>query len=67
MPMNKHGYDIIGDIHGCADTLELLLAKLGYMQINGVYSHAVDLHKILINFRHLFAFKIDPLYREAQK
>ncbi|GFG72203.1 metallophosphoesterase [Mycolicibacter senuensis] len=28
------GYDIIGDVHGCADKLEALLTKLGY-QING--------------------------------
>ena len=24
------GYDIIGDVHGCADELETLLARLGY-------------------------------------
>ncbi len=28
--MTPKGYDIIGDIHGCANTLELLLQKLGY-------------------------------------
>jgi len=27
------GYDIIGDVHGCAKTLELLLIKLGYENI----------------------------------
>ncbi len=28
----EHGpFDIIGDVHGCADELELLLAKLGYV------------------------------------
>jgi hypothetical protein len=32
-------YDIIGDIHGYADHLELLLDKLGYTKVHGVYSH----------------------------
>lgn len=32
-------YDIIGDIHGYADHLELLLDKLGYKKVHGVYSH----------------------------
>jgi len=32
-------YDIIGDIHGHADTLEKLLQKLGYQLQNGIYSH----------------------------
>ena len=35
-----HGpFDIIGDIHGCCDELELLLDKLGYVKTDGVYSH----------------------------
>jgi hypothetical protein len=34
------GYDIIGDVHGCANTLEKLLHKLGYREKNGVYRHA---------------------------
>lgn len=33
------GYDLIGDIHGCCLSLELLLDKLGYTKVNGVYSH----------------------------
>jgi hypothetical protein len=33
------GYDIIGDVHGCAITLERLLQKLGYKKIQGVYQH----------------------------
>ncbi|SNY58396.1 Calcineurin-like phosphoesterase [Arsukibacterium tuosuense] len=33
-------YDIIGDIHGHADELELLLAKLDYQRIDGVWQHA---------------------------
>lgn len=30
-------YDIIGDIHGCADKLEGLLLKLGYLERQGAY------------------------------
>jgi hypothetical protein len=35
------GYDIIGDVHGCADQLEALLAKLGYETTGGAaeYRH----------------------------
>ena len=33
------GYDIIGDIHGCARTLENLLEQMGYRKRNGVYHH----------------------------
>lgn len=32
-------YDIIGDIHGYADTLQAMLLKLGYSINQGVYSH----------------------------
>ncbi|MFS8082555.1 MAG: metallophosphoesterase [Ginsengibacter sp.] len=31
--------DLIGDIHGHADTLEKLLQKLGYTKTNNYYSH----------------------------
>lgn len=34
-----HGYDIIGDIHGCALTLERLLEQMGYARRQGVYEH----------------------------
>jgi hypothetical protein len=34
------GYDIIGDIHGCADALRALLQKLGYQLHEGVYRYA---------------------------
>lgn len=34
------GYDLIGDIHGCAQTLERLLSQLGYSKRNGVYQQA---------------------------
>ena len=33
------GYDLIGDIHGCAKTLERLLSTLGYRQQAGVWLH----------------------------
>ncbi len=32
-------YDIIGDIHGYAKTLEHLLRKMGYVKIKGIYRH----------------------------
>lgn len=32
-------YDIIGDIHGYAESLEQLLSKLNYIRINGVYQN----------------------------
>ncbi|MDX1633806.1 MAG: metallophosphoesterase [Marinobacter sp.] len=35
----SRGYDIIGDIHGCANTLERLLGQMGYRKINGIYQH----------------------------
>lgn len=37
---DEHGpFDIIGDIHGCCDELELLLGRLGYLKKDGTYSH----------------------------
>ncbi|WP_369602068.1 metallophosphoesterase [Hahella sp. SMD15-11] len=33
------GYDIIGDVHGCALTLKALLHKLGYQESMGIYGH----------------------------
>lgn len=33
------GYDLIGDVHGCALSLELLLQRLGYSRKKGIYSH----------------------------
>lgn len=33
------GYDLIGDVHGCAQTLERLLRQLGYRKQRGVYHH----------------------------
>ncbi|MFO3724515.1 metallophosphoesterase [Pseudomonas sp. HLMP] len=32
-------FDIIGDVHGCALTLELLLDTLGYKRVGGVWRH----------------------------
>ncbi|MFV8571486.1 metallophosphoesterase [Marinobacter sp. SBS5] len=36
----SRGYDIIGDVHGCANTLEQLLEQMGYRKLNGVYQHS---------------------------
>ena len=37
---DEHGpFDIIGDIHGCCDELEELLAKLGYKKTESGYAH----------------------------
>ena len=33
------GYDLIGDVHGCARALERLLAGLGYRRQGGVWRH----------------------------
>lgn len=33
------GYDIIGDIHGCASALRTLLTELGYEERDGVFRH----------------------------
>ncbi len=34
-----NGYDLIGDIHGCAKTLTALLDKLGYRKKDNIYKH----------------------------
>ena len=33
-------FDLIGDVHGCAHTLERLLETLGYKRVGGVWRHA---------------------------
>lgn len=35
----SRGFDIIGDIHGCAHTLAKLLEHMGYRRVRGVYRH----------------------------
>ena len=35
----SRGYDIIGDVHGCARALEQLLERLGYRRQGGVWRH----------------------------
>ncbi len=39
MKTNHTKYDLIGDIHGHADTLHALLAKLGYVERDGIHAH----------------------------
>ena len=34
------GYDIVGDVHGCADSLQLLLEKLGYVKRKGCFQYS---------------------------
>lgn len=34
------GFDLIGDVHGCASALCELLEKLGYQKVSGVYEYA---------------------------
>lgn len=34
-----YGYDLIGDVHGCAHTLARLLELMGYTKVRGVYRH----------------------------
>jgi hypothetical protein len=36
----QRGYDLIGDVHGCGNSLERLLKKMGYQHKNGCYRHA---------------------------
>ena len=36
----KQGYDLIGDIHGCGNSLEHLLVTMGYEHKNGCFRHA---------------------------
>ena len=37
---SEHGpFDVIGDVHGCADELEELLGLLGYGLVDGAYAH----------------------------
>lgn len=34
-----HAYDLIGDVHGCADALFALLEGMGYRRVHGVWRH----------------------------
>jgi len=37
--LGAHGFDIIGDVHGCVNTLQKLLKKMDYQKVNGVFEH----------------------------
>lgn len=39
LPGDLQGYDVIGDVHGCAQTLTQLLARMGYVKQAGVWQH----------------------------
>lgn len=36
----QQGYDLIGDVHGCGQSLERLLKKMDYQYVHGCYRHA---------------------------
>jgi hypothetical protein len=38
--LKVQGYDLIGDVHGCALSLERLLKKMDYQYVNGCFRHA---------------------------
>jgi hypothetical protein len=42
------GYDIIGDVHGCADKLRVLLETLGYRERDGAYRHSGDRQAVFV-------------------
>jgi len=47
------GYDIIGDVHGCATSLHLLLQKLGYTEVDGAYQYSGSSDKGARNSRQV--------------
>ena len=50
-------FDFIGDIHGYADSLELLLQKLGYIKTEQGYKHSQRKVFFLGDFIQHFAKK----------
>ena len=62
---HEHGpFDIIGDVHGCADELEELLERLGYVR-KGEVGRMKDEQNLLI---HPSSFKLPPfLHPEGRK
>ena len=48
--IDGHGYDVIGDIHGCANELEALLELMGYEQdrTECAYRQAPDRRAIFV-------------------
>ncbi|MGW0157790.1 metallophosphoesterase [Mycobacterium sp. NPDC003323] len=39
MTLDQPGYDVIGDVHGCADDLDALLVHMGYRMRDGAHRH----------------------------
>ncbi len=65
----ERSYDLIGDLHGCADSLCQLLQLLGYRQINGVWQHprrmAIFLGDIIDRGKQIRA-TLEIVYRMVQ-
>ncbi|MDB5595754.1 MAG: hypothetical protein JWM36_2715 [Hyphomicrobiales bacterium] len=56
--MRYKRYRVIGDIHGHADALRRLLAKIDYRKVEGVYRHENRRSRSLVT--SLIAVHIEP-------
>ena len=54
-------YDLIGDVHGCALTLEHLLDRLGYHKQAGVWRHA---SRMAVFVGDIIDLSAERIYRE---